>query len=115
QAERELIWKPPFELSEKDNQFQLEIAIAGVEAKDIDIEVTPEDVVVKANAEHQHTEHKGTVHYWEFQSGSMVRAIHLPKKTNTDKVKAEFKNGLLRLTAELAQESRVKTIKPEAA
>jgi HSP20 family molecular chaperone IbpA len=45
----------------------------------------------------------------------MFRSIRLPKKINPDKVKAEFKNGLLRLTAEIAEESRGKKIKPEAA
>src|SRR5919108_6616869 len=28
QAERELVWKPPFELCEKDGRLQLEVAIA---------------------------------------------------------------------------------------
>lgn len=115
QAERELVWKPAFELNEKDGQFQLAAAIPGVEAKDIDIEVTPEDIVLKAETRHEHSDRKGTVHYCEFQSGKMFRAIHLPKRINPDKVKAEFKNGLLRLTAEIAQESRSKKIKPEAA
>src|SRR6266516_4492360 len=46
QAERELLWKPALELSEKDGQFQLEAAISGIEAKDIDIEVTPEDIIL---------------------------------------------------------------------
>jgi HSP20 family protein len=115
QAERELVWRPSFELSEKDGQFRLEAALSGVEAKDIDIEVTPEDIVLQANTEHKHTDEKGIVHYCEFEAGKMFRAIHLPKKINPDKVKAEFKNGLLRLTAEVAAESRAKTIKPEAA
>jgi HSP20 family protein len=115
QAERQLVWKPPFELCEKDGQFQLEAAIAGVDAKDINIEVTPEDIVLTANTQHQHTDQKGIVHYCEFESGKMFRSIHLPKKINPDKVRAEFKNGLLRLTAEIALEARGRTIKPEAA
>jgi HSP20 family protein len=115
QAERELVWKPAFELCEKDGKFQLEVAIPGVEAKDIDVEVTPEDIVLKAETEHSHTDQKGIVHYCEFESGKMFRAIHLPKKIDPDKVKAEFKNGLLRLTAEVAAEARSRTIKPEAA
>jgi HSP20 family molecular chaperone IbpA len=41
--------------------------------------------------------------------------LDLPKKINPDKVKAEFKNGLLRLTAEVAAEARAKKIKTEAA
>ena len=115
QAERELLWRPPFELCEKDGKFQLEAAIAGLEAKDITVEVTPEDVILKAEAQHEHQEQKGIVHYCEFQPGKMFRTIHLPKKIDTERVKAEFKNGLLRLTAEVAQEARARTIKPEAA
>jgi len=115
QAERELLWKPNFELSEKDGKFLLEAAVPGVEAKDIDIEVTPEDIILNAETKHEHTEHKGTVHYCEFQSGKMFRSIRLPKKIDPDKVKAEFKNGLLRLTAEIAEEARGRKVKPEAA
>src|SRR5215831_12966950 len=113
QAERELVWKPAFELSEKDGRFQLEAAISGVDPKDIHIEVTPEDIVINAETQHHHQEHKGFVHYCEFQSGKLFRAIHLPKKIDPDKVKAEFKDGLLRLTADVAAAAR-KTIKPEA-
>jgi HSP20 family molecular chaperone IbpA len=114
QAEEELLWKPAFELSEKDGRFHLEAAIPGVDAKDIEVEVTPEDIVLTADTQHEHTDQKGIVHYCEFESGRMFRAIHLPKQINPDKVKAEFKNGLLRLTAEIA-EARAKPAKPEAA
>jgi HSP20 family molecular chaperone IbpA len=114
QAEEELVWKPAFELSERDGRFHLEAAIPGVDAKDIDIEVTPEDIVLTAETRHEHTDQKGIVHYCEFESGKMFRTIQLPKRINPDKVKAEFKNGLLRLTAEIA-EVRAQSAKPEAA
>jgi HSP20 family molecular chaperone IbpA len=115
QAERELMWKPAFELSEKDGRFQLEAAVSGIDPKDIEVEVTPEDIVVKAETHHKHTEQKGTIHNCEFHYGKMFRAIHLPKKIDPAKVKAEFKNGLLRLTAEIAQADRSKTGRSEAA
>jgi HSP20 family protein len=115
QAERELVWKPALELRETDGEFVLEVAVPGVDPKDIDIEVTPEYIVLKADIQHEHEEKKGNVHICEFQSGKMYRSIHLPKKINPDKVKAEFKNGLLKLKAEIAEEARAKKIKPEAA
>ena len=115
QAERELLWKPALELRETDGEFVLEAAVSGVDPKDIDIEVTPEDIVLKANIQHEHEEKKGTVHICEFQSGRMFRSIRLPKRINPDKVKAEIKNGLLTLKAEIAEEARAKKIKPEAA
>jgi HSP20 family molecular chaperone IbpA len=115
QAERELIWKPAFELSEKDGRFQLEAAISGLDPKDIHVEVTPEDIVLTAETQHEHHDQKGFVHYCEFQSGTMFRVIHLPRMIDPAKVKAEFKNGLLRLTAEIANEERAKKGKIEAA
>jgi len=115
QAERELLWKPPLELREEAGEFVLEAAVPGVDPKDIDIEVTPEDIVLKADTYHEHEEKKGTVHICEYESGKMFRSIHLPKRINPDKVKAEFKNGLLQLKAEIVEEARAKKIKHEAA
>jgi len=114
-AERELLWKPAIELREKDGRYELEVAVAGLEAKDIDIDVTSEDIVLKSEIRNERSGKEGIVHYSEFESGRMFRSIHLPKRIDPEKVKAEFKNGLLRLTAEIADEARAKKINPEAA
>jgi HSP20 family protein len=114
-AQREMMWKPAFELTEQDGRFQLEVATSGLDPKDIDIEVTNEDIVLKADTHHEHAAGKGIVHHCEFESGQMFLAIHLPRKINPDKVKAELRNGLLRLSAEIAEEGRARKIKPEAA
>ena len=110
QAERELVWKPAIELQEKDNEIHLQIATPGIDPKDINIEVTPEDILVKAETHHEHKEDKGEVHVCEFTSGNMFRSVHLPKKIDPDKVKAEFKNGMLSLTAEIAKEAQARKI-----
>jgi HSP20 family protein len=114
-AERELVWKPSIELEEKDNEFRLQIAVPGVDPKAIDIEVTPEDILVKAELRHEHKEEKGKVHTCEFASGNLFRAVHLPKKIDPEKVKAEFKNGMLSLKAQVAEQARAKKITVEAA
>ena len=114
QAEHELMWKPPIELHEVDGKLVLEAAVSGMDPKDITVDVTPEDIMLKAETQHQHDEKKGTLHVCEFESGSMFRSIHLPRRINPDKVKAELKNGLLRVTAEVAEASQ-RTMKPEAA
>jgi len=110
QAERELVWKPAIELQEKDNEIRLQIATPGVDPKDIDIEVTPEDILVKAETRHENKEDKGEVHVCELTSGNMFRSVHLPKKIDPDKVKAEFKNGMLSLTADIAKEAQARKI-----
>ena len=114
QAERELVWKPAIELEEKDNQIRLQIATPGIDPKDLDIEVTPEDILVKAETRHEHKEEKGQVHVCEFTSGSLFRSVQLPKKIDPEKVKAEFKNGMLVLTAEIAKEAQVRKVEVKA-
>jgi HSP20 family protein len=115
QAERELVWKPAIELAEKDNEFRLELAAPGIDPKNIDIEVTPEDILIRAEAHHEHRREEGEVHTCEFAHGTLFRSIHLPKKIDADKVKAEFKNGLLTLSAPVAEEARRKKVTVEAA
>jgi HSP20 family protein len=115
QAEQELVWKPTIELDEKDNEFRLRVAVPGVDPKDVDIEVTPEDILVKANLHHEYKEEKGEVYTCEFASGNLFRSVHLPKKIDPDKVKAEFKNGIVTLKAPVAEAARARKVQIEAA
>ena len=110
QAEREILWKPAVELEEKDTEIRLRIATPGVDPKDLNIEVSPEDILVKADTRHEHKEDMGKVHICEFTSGNLFRSVHLPRKIDPNKVKAEFKNGMLSLTAEIAKESQPRKI-----
>src|SRR5436190_16968230 len=51
-AEQELIWKPAVELREHDGRFAVAAALPGVDAKDIAVDITPQEVVIKAATEH---------------------------------------------------------------
>jgi HSP20 family protein len=115
QAERETVWKPAVELTEKDDEFRLELAAPGIDPKNIDIEVTPEDILIRADVHHEHRKEEGEVYICEFAHGNLFRSVHLPKKIEPDKVKAEFKNGLLTLNAPIAEEARAKKVTVEAA
>jgi HSP20 family protein len=115
QAENEIVWKPAVELCEKGEEFLLEIAVPGVEPVDVDIEVTPEDILLRAEIAHGHHAQQGTVHICEFTGGKMFRSIHLPKRIEPEKVKAEFNNGMLYLTAPISAGSKLRRAKVEAA
>jgi HSP20 family protein len=114
-AERELVWKPAIKLKEKDNQFELQIAVAGVDPRDLKVEVTPEEVLVKGESRTEKKEEKGEIHTSEFQSGSLFRSIHFPVRIDPDKVKAELKNGLLTITAAISEEAKRRKVNIQAA
>ncbi len=104
-AERELVWRPAVELRQKDGEIELLAAVAGVEPKDLDVRVTPHDILITAATEHRHESIEGTVHLCEFEGGRLFRSIHLPDAIDADSVKAECRNGLLRLTAAISKAS----------
>lgn len=104
-AEREVIWRPAVELRQTNGQIEIKAAVAGMEPKDLDVQVTPEDILITGATEHHHDIKEGTVHLCEFEGGRLFRSIHLPDKIDPNSVKAEYRNGILRLTAAVAKQA----------
>jgi HSP20 family protein len=113
-AEQELVWKPAVELREQDGTFAIAAALPGVDAKDITVDITPQDVVIKAATEHKHAEDKGQVHCCEF-TGQVFRSLAFPKAVDAAKAKAEYQNGMLKITVPIAPEARAKRVDIKAA
>ena len=68
-----------------------------------------------ARKQHEHTEDTGIVYICEFVSNSLFRTVHFPKKINPNKVKGEFKNGVLHVKAAIAEQQRARKIGAGAA
>ena len=101
-AEREMIWRPAIELSEKDGVYKVEAAVAGIAPDELDVEVTSDDVLIRADVQHEHTEDKGTVHWCEFAPGKLFRSVRFPESVDPERVEAVYGNGLLELTVPIA-------------
>ena len=114
-AERQTVWKPAIEIYQRDNQLIIEAAVAGVEPRQLKIEATPGTLLIKADIEHTHTAAKGVVHVCEFQSGHLSRLVQLPATIDPDAVKAEYRNGLVRISAAIAAEQQARTVEIRAA
>ena len=69
----------------------------------------PQDIVIKAESDHTH-ENKGEILRCEFVGGEAFRSITLPKPIDTAKVKAEYEDGLLRITAPIAPDAQPRRI-----
>jgi HSP20 family molecular chaperone IbpA len=114
-AEAELVSKPAVELREQDGILTIAAALPGVDAKDITVDITPQDVVIKAATEQKHTENKGQVHRCEFTAGQYFRSLPFPKAVDAAKAKAEYQNGMLNITVPIAPEARAKRVDIKAA
>jgi len=104
-AERDLIWAPESDLVEKDGKFEMQVAVPGFDAKDVEVTALPEAIVVCAESTHQHDDADGNVRFCEFGERTLFRRFDLPAPINVDKVTADLDKGVLKLTAFKAEKA----------
>jgi HSP20 family protein len=108
---RSLTFIPSAEMEETDDTIQLRLEVPGMEAKDLDVQVTESSIVIKGERKTEsRTEEKGVIRS-EFHYGKFERRIALPAHIQTDKVQAECENGLLRLTLPKVESEQRKAVK----
>ncbi|MBE9190801.1 Hsp20/alpha crystallin family protein [Gloeocapsopsis crepidinum LEGE 06123] len=102
---------PAAEIEETPETVHLKLEIPGMEAKDLDVQVTAEAVAVSGERKSEtKTEEKGMTRS-EFRYGSFRRVIPLPTRIKNDEVQAEYKNGVLDLTLPKAEAEKNKVVK----
>lgn len=102
-AECETIWRPALEVRRTKDAFVVEAAVAGIDPKQVDVQVTPTEVVLAAPVHHSDREQEGEVVLCEFANGPLFRSYKFPEPVDPARVSAEYRNGLLRVRAPLAK------------
>lgn len=102
---------PAAEMQETPESIQLKIEVPGIEAKDLDVQVTAEAVSISGERKATVQAEGRGVFRSEFRYGRFQRIIPLPARIQNTQVEAEFKNGLLHLNLPKAEEERNKVIK----
>lgn len=102
---------PAAEMHDTPEAIQLKVEVPGIEAQDLDVQVTAEAVSVAGERRSEsRTENQGVVRS-EFRYGKFQRVIPLPARIQNTEVKAEFKDGILHLTLPKAEEEKNKVVK----
>ena len=103
-------WAPTVDISETDGEYQIKAEIPDVKKEDV--KVTVEDGVLTIQGERkQEKEEKGKrYHRIERSYGSFVRSFSLPDVIDEEKVKAEFKDGVLSLYLPKSEKAKPKAI-----
>ena len=102
---------PAAEMEESPEAIHLKIEVPGMDAKDIDIQVSAEAVSISGERkEETKTEDKGMTRS-EFRYGSFRRVIPLPVRVENTNVNAKYKDGILNLTLPKAEAEKNKVVK----
>lgn len=93
------------------NDIIIEAPIAGVSADDLDVEISPESVIIKGKREKRERIEKRDYLFQELYWGRFSRSVILPQEINPDHAKAEFKSGVLKLVLPKLNRQKTKKMK----
>ena len=86
------------EVTETDKEIKVCAELPGIEAKDLDVNVTEGTLTISGEKRSERKEEEKGRHWTERTYGAFERTIALPGEVNAEKAKSEFNNGVLRLT-----------------
>ncbi len=101
---------PPVDIYEDEHQVVLKLEIPGMQKEDLDIQVENNTLAVRGERKFEKDEKEENFHRVERRYGSFYRAFTLPTTVDPNRIKADYENGVLRLTLEKRAESKPKQI-----
>ena len=104
-------WAPPVDIYETENDIVLKAELPGVDPKDVEVRVEDSTLYMKGERKFEKEVKNENYHRVERSYGSFARSFSLPNSINAEKVKAEFKDGLLTLTLPKREEAKPRAIK----
>lgn len=103
-------WTPAANIYEDEDGFQIAFELAGVEAKDVEVQFESGRLTVKGERKLADAEKTDNYHRIEIEYGTFTRSFSLPGSVDGEKIKAESKNGVLTVTVPKKPEAKPKTI-----
>ena len=109
-TQRSNLWRPAMDALELEKNFELSFSLPGFEKDEFTISVKNNTLNLKANKAEVKEDEGSKYLAREIARGSYERNIELPENVNTEKIAAEYKNGILTLSIPKTKEALPKEI-----
>jgi HSP20 family protein len=103
-------WAPAVDIYEQNGNIVLKAELPGVDPKDVDVRVENNILTLRGERKLDNEVKRENYHRVERAYGTFTRSFTLPNVVDTEKIKAEYKDGLLRMTLPKKDEARPKQI-----
>jgi HSP20 family protein len=103
-------WTPAIDVVETDDAIVLKAELAGMDPKDINIEVQDNVLTVSGERRFEEEVKEDRFYRIERRYGSFSRSLALPPTADEGKVDAKYDNGLLQVTIPKAEIAKPKKI-----
>lgn len=102
---------PAANIIENADNFLLEIAAPGLKKDDFKINLENSILTISAEIENEKAEESKNYTRKEFHYGSFSRSFTLPKTVNLEAIKADYQEGVLKVTMPKHEEAKLETKK----
>ncbi|HOW52201.1 MAG TPA: Hsp20/alpha crystallin family protein [bacterium] len=101
---------PKVDIEETDEAYLIKAELPGMSKDQVNIEIRNNVLSLSGEKKETREEKSKNVHRRESYIGSFCRNFSLPDQVATEKVDAEFKDGILRLTIPKSEEKKPRRI-----
>jgi HSP20 family protein len=108
-------WAPAVDIYEKDGNIVLKAELPGIDPKSVEIRVENNVLSLRGERKLEDEVKKEGFHRVERAYGTFTRSFTLPTVVDTEKIKAESKDGVLKLTLPQREEAKPKQIQIQVA
>jgi len=100
---------PAVNVIEDPDNFKIEVAAPGLDKKDFKIDLDNNVLTISSEKEYKHEDEKdGKFMRREFAYSSFKRSFTLPESVDAEKIKANYKEGLLYINIPKREEAKQK-------
>jgi HSP20 family protein len=97
---------PAIDMSEDDKAYRISAELPGLDAKDVDVAISGNMLVLKGEKHQEKEEKEKNYHLSERAYGSFQRSFELPSSVDRDKISADFSKGVLTIMLPKTPESQ---------
>jgi HSP20 family protein len=104
-------WVPSLDVSETKDNIVVKAEVPGIDPKEIDISYADGTLTVRGERKQEKEEKDENYHMVERRYGSFSRSVRLPHEVKSDKIKANYKDGVVKITLPKSEEAKKKEVK----
>src|SRR5438270_11610449 len=107
-------WSPAVDIIETENELMLKADLPDVRSEDITVHVENQTLTIKGERRFEENGDAKSYHRIERSYGSFVRSFAVPSTVDTEKVQADYKNGVLTVKLPKKEAAKPRQIKVQA-